>query len=127
MSEYNSKNEVTNLVRAYEKALLESDAATLERIFAAEFVFIEPTGAVVSRDSFLQQIRTKALIYESLTVDETDVRVYGDTAVALDASTVKGSNQGFDFSGRYRGVDVVVLRQGQWQMVVTQETAILEP
>jgi ketosteroid isomerase-like protein len=121
------KQEVADQVRKYEESLLRGDGDALMSVLAEEFVLVEPTGAVVDRASVVGQIRSGALRYEFIDVKEADVRLYGNAAVATDRTSVKGSNQGFEFSGQYRGVDVFIKRDGVWQCVLTQETTIFRP
>ncbi len=116
--------EVAELLRAYQAALLGRDCEALESILADDYVFIEPTGAVVSKSELVSQVRSGALVYESIEVAESTVRIYGETAVLTDRSMTKGNYEGFEFGGEYRGTDVCVKRSGRWQCVHTQETAI---
>lgn len=61
---------------------------------------------------------------ESLTLDNIKVRVYGDTAVLTADRKAESSLRGTDTSGHQRMIRVLVKRQGRWQPVAMQATAI---
>ena len=54
------------------------------------------------------------------------MRVYGKTAVVTGLSTIKGTYQKKDISGKYRFIDVFVKKKkkSEWKVVATQVTAI---
>ncbi len=55
------------------------------------------------------------------------VQVAGaDMAVVTYKSDDAGSYKGRDISGRYRWTDVLVKRDGRWQFLVSQGTAIAD-
>jgi ketosteroid isomerase-like protein len=66
------------------------------------------------------------LKYESVSVDEVNIRSYGDTAVVTDRATLKLQDKGQDLSGQYRVTLTFVKIKGAWQLVAAQNTRITE-
>ncbi len=113
-------------VRAIQ-AQLTSDTVALDRLWADDHVFTNPLGVVQTKAQRLAEMKSGGRKLESFTVADVQVRAYGDTAVVTSRATLKGHRQGQDISGQYRGIDVYVKKQGQWQVVAAQATRIAQP
>ena len=100
------------------------DVSFSEKLEAPDFLFIDPSGMVHTREEDLALSRSGDLKFESLNLDDMKVRVYGDTAVVTGQSTVKGTYKTQDISGKYRWTDVFVKRGGEWKVVNAQLTMV---
>jgi ketosteroid isomerase-like protein len=61
---------------------------------------------------------------EFLRHENIRVRVYGDCAVALARTVLKGRSKGQEFGGEYPYLRVWVKRNDRWQAVATQSTSV---
>lgn len=66
-------------------------------------------------------------MFDSYSVDDVNVRVYGDTAVVTSRATLAGKRGDQVLSGQYRGTSVFVKKGEGWQVVASQSTRIPEP
>ena len=107
-------------------ALGRNDAAALDRLYSDDWTFVNPSGAVMTKAQRLAALKSGELKYESISIDEANVRMYGNTAVATGRATVKGQNKGQDISGQYRATTVLVKKNGGWQIVAQQSTRITQ-
>ena len=103
-----------------------NDTAALERIWADDFTFTNSSGEVQTKAQRLAEIKSGELKFESISIDDVQVRVYGDTAVVTGRGTVKGQRRGQDLTGQSRSTSVSVKKQGRWQVVATQITRIAQ-
>jgi len=103
------------LVRAWDEASVKGDAATLDRLLAAEFTFV----GGVRRAAYLDIVRSKSTdtYVESAVSENVQVQVYGDAAVVTATGVTKGKNRGQPYESRYLFMDVWVKRDGRWQCV----------
>jgi ketosteroid isomerase-like protein len=60
--------------------------------------------------------------YESLSFEDVNVRVYGNTAVAIYRAKVKARSKGQDVGGALRVTVTLVKTEGRWQVVAAQAT-----
>ncbi|HEX3233652.1 MAG TPA: nuclear transport factor 2 family protein [Gemmatimonadales bacterium] len=120
---------IRETVRQYDNALRRADVAALERIWAPEFTFVNPRGERLTRADRLANVRTGRTTFDSLAPapKEESIRVYGDVAVLTTLLTLKGRYSGKDQSGRFRALVVWVHRDGRWQQVANQLTAVAGP
>src|SRR5215472_3465014 len=76
------------------QAQINADAAALERIYAADFIGIGPSGAVRTKPQVISDFTSGELKFQSITTDEVHVRIYGNTAVETGRSTMIGQDKG---------------------------------
>jgi uncharacterized protein (TIGR02246 family) len=108
------------LVVSYSK----NDAAAPARILADDFTFTSPFGDVMTKEQRIGEIKPGGVQFDSYTVDDVKVRVYGDTAVVTNQATLSGKRGDQVLSGKYRATSVFVKKDGTWQVVAAQSTRI---
>src|ERR1700749_4321098 len=99
------------------QAQIESDAAALERIYAADFIGVGPSVSVSTKPQLISDFTSGELKFQSITTDEVQVRVYGNTAVETGKSTMIGQDKGKAVPRDTRFTRVWVKQQGQWRLV----------
>jgi ketosteroid isomerase-like protein len=101
-----------------------NDAEALERLWAADYTFVNPAGQVLTKAQRLAMLRSGELQIESYSRDDESIRIYGNTAVVTYRSTVKAQRNGHDISSQRRVITVLVKKDGRWQAVAQQSTTI---
>jgi len=120
-----AEQEVRQTIEKYRKALLQKDAATLERIWADDYTFTNGAGEIHSKADRLANLKSGATSLGSISEDEDiKVRVYGKVAVATSRVTIKGQYSGKQTSGQYRSIHVWVKGAAGWQLVANQITPV---
>lgn len=116
--------ELLNLEKDWTQAILENDAKAIGRFMTDDWVIIGPGGEVIEKARFLRAIEVGDLIHEVMESDDWRVRVYEDALVATARTSSGGKYKGKAFTARERSTSVYVKRDGRWQCVLTQVTAI---
>jgi uncharacterized protein (TIGR02246 family) len=99
------------------QAQLHADAAALDRLYADDFIGVGPSGTVRTKPQVIADFTSGTLKFESITTDEVQVRVYGNTAVETGLSTMKGEDKGKTVPQDTRFTRVWVKQQGRWLLV----------
>ena len=99
------------------QAQVHADAATLDRIYADDFIGVGPSGTVRTKPQVLADFTSGDLKFQSITTEEVQVRVYGNTAVETGRSTMTGQDKGKDVPRDTRFTRVWVKQQGRWRLV----------
>jgi uncharacterized protein (TIGR02246 family) len=99
------------------QAQIHADAAALERIYADDFIGIGPSGTVRHKPEVLSDFTSGHLKFQSITTDEVQVRIYGDTAVETGLSTMVGQDEGKVVPRDNRFTRVWVKQEGNWRLV----------
>ena len=108
------EDQLRALGQAWAAAEQHSDAASLERILTDDFVGIGPRGFMLTKEQWLARYQSGDLRHEFFSVDEVQMRIYGDAAVATSRQTQQGTFQGHDIAGQFRVTQVFVRQQGRW-------------
>jgi len=99
------------------QAQVHADATALDRIYADDFVGVGPSGTVRSKPQVIADFTSGDLKFQSITTDEVQVRVYGNTAVETGLSTMTGQDKGKDVPRDTRFTRVWVKQRGRWRLV----------
>ena len=128
MSEKRTDDEqqVRQLEHEWIEAFLQGDTATLDRILADDFIFTDPEGKLLTKAEWIADMTSGELTFESIHIDDLQVRMYGDAAVANGRVTVKAQSKEGGFDGRYCYTDMYVKRDGRWQAVAEQANLLAQ-
>ena len=99
------------------QAQIHADATALDRIYAADFIGVGPSGRVRTKPQVISDFTSGDLKFQSITTDNVQVRVYGDTAVETGGSTMIGQDKGQTVPRDTRFTRVWVKQQGCWRLV----------
>ena len=109
---------------AWDRAIVAKDRAAIEANMADDFRQIDGHGNVEGRASFVDGLVSPDLLLDPYTVEDFEVRLYGDTALLSGRTRMTGRYQGRAFNSHYRYIDVYVRRRGVWKIVSVQISPI---
>lgn len=112
---------------AWDRAIVAKDRAAIEANMAPDFRQIDGRGNVETKASFVEGLVSPDLVLDPYTVEDFEVRVYGDTALLSGRTRMTGRYQGQAFKSHYRYIDIYVKRAGAWKIVSVQISRIPEP
>ncbi len=115
---------LTTQADAWDAAIVRKDRAAVEANMADDFRQIDGDGDVEDKASFLEGILSPKLVIHPYTVEDFDVRLYGDVALLSGRTRMTGAYDGKPWSSHYRYVDVYARRNGRWQVVNVQISRI---
>jgi len=98
-------------------ALMAADIGALERIFADDYVQYDPSGQPLTKQQVLENLRTSTVRYPSIVSTGRSIRIFADFAIVHGSEEDVVEADGRRFSARYLYMDVVVKRNGCWQIV----------
>lgn len=116
------KAEIVRLEDAWRRARIEGDIAFLERFYAREMRVQAMDGKVVSRADDIAMFRNRIIQPRVIDHGPLDVTLYGDTAVVTGVDHMEGTAFGRAGELWLRFADVLVKRDGRWQLVLQQAT-----
>lgn len=119
-----TKEQIRSLEEERNRAILAGDAATLDRMTADDYTFITLRGELRTKAEIVRGFQSGSFKYESRTISDLNIRVYGETAIVTGRSTQKGVENGKDYSGDYRFTRVYVKENGRWLTVALQTTPV---
>jgi len=99
------------------QAQVHADANALDRIYADDFIGVGPSGTVRTKPQVISDFTSGDLKFQSITTEEVQVRVYGNTAVETGLSTMTGQDKGKDVPRDTRFTRVWINHGGRWRLV----------
>jgi ketosteroid isomerase-like protein len=117
---------LTTQADAWDKAIIRKDRAAIEKNMADDFRQIDGYGNVETRQSFVDGLVSDELEIDPYTVEDFDVRLYGDVALLSGRTRMTGRYDGKPFTSHYRYIDIYVRKDGAWKIVSVQITKIPE-
>jgi ketosteroid isomerase-like protein len=109
----------------YTDALTKHDTATLDKIWASDYTFVNPRGALVTKAERMANIKSGATEFKSINRKQDKVMIHGDIAIFIGRVTLEGTKySGQESSGEYRYMHVWRKTGGEWQLLANQITLI---
>ena len=112
--------------REYTEALTKRDLAALDKIWAESYTFTNGRGEFLTKTDRMENIKSGATQFDSISREDEETRVFGDTAVVTGRVVLKVIYSGKESSGPYRFINVWVKMQGRWQVAANQITPIAQ-
>jgi ketosteroid isomerase-like protein len=109
---------------AWDKAIVRKDRAAVAANMADDFRSIDGAGTVETKPVFVDGLMDPKLTIDPYTVEEFDVRLFGDVALLSGRTRMTGRFDGKPFTSHYRYIDIYAKRNGRWQIVSVQITRL---
>ncbi len=109
---------------AWDLAIINKDRKAIEDNISPRFMQIGSDGAKADKASFVDALMDKRLSITPYSVEDFEIRVFGDTALLTGTTNMQGSWDGKEFTSHYRFTDVYVRDHGKWHVVNVQTTPI---
>ena len=118
---------LTKQADAWDKAIVKKDRAAVAANMADDFRNIDGAGTVAGKAAFVDGLMDEKLVIDPYTVEDFDVRLFGDVALLSGRTKMTGRFDGKPFTSHYRYIDVYAKRNGRWQIVSVQITRLPAP
>jgi len=118
------KQALEQIERDWAKAALAGDAAALDKMLAADYVFTDADASMITKKQMVDDLKSGANKYETFTVEDLKVYLHGDAAVVTGKNALKGTEGGKKLDEHLRFTDTFVKQGGRWVAVATQTTRI---
>lgn len=119
--ELNDEQQIVRLFEDGDRALIAGDVAELSRIFADDYVQYDESGKVSTKSDVIANLRSGKIRYVSMISTGRRIRILrNDVAIVHGSEDDAVEQDGKSFSVRYLYMDVVMKRDGRWQIVGSQ-------
>jgi Domain of unknown function (DUF4440) len=116
-----SEQQILKLFEDGDRALIAADLAELSRICADDYIQYDALGESHTKQDVINNLKTGAIRYLSMTSTGRHIRLLSEEVTIVHGSEEDDVEQnGQRFPVRYVYMDVVVKRNGKWQIVGSQ-------
>ena len=118
------EDQILNLDREWNEAYPRLDVAALDRIIADDWVCIDGTGLVITKNELLRRVASSTSFLDPYKFDEIALHMFEEAAIVIGrlSGQMRDSDGVRDVKQRY--MRVYVKRNERWQAVATQVTKI---
>jgi hypothetical protein len=118
-------NEILNFhTYVFNRALMEQNYAALEGLYAGDYMLVRPDGSVLNKQEVLRDLRSGGLRFHSIELGQTEVRMYGSSAVLTAESQAVSSRRGIESHSHSRLIAVYVQEGKSIKLVHFQSTVL---
>jgi ketosteroid isomerase-like protein len=114
--------ELTRLSNDWDRVIVAKQEKAIAANMADDFRIIDGRGNVENKAQFVAGIMDAKLTIDPYTVEDFEIRLYGDVALLSGRTLMTGTYDGERFTSNYRYIDVYVKRNGAWKIVSVQIT-----
>jgi ketosteroid isomerase-like protein len=109
--------------RRIEEAVVSKDLASLEALYADDFVFTHGTGLVQTKSQWLDSLRNHETRYLSRKLDATSVELHAETATVTGRLLVCRQSEAEETRYGIQYVREYSMKTGLWQLISHRTTS----
>ena len=108
------------------EARVKGDSSYTRRIEADDCTIVWPNGRIVNKRGDVETM-TGDIVFSEFRIQNLRVRLYGDTGIVVGEGIIKADEaKEVLLSGKFVWTDTFVNRGGQWKVIASQITPVLE-
>jgi len=107
------------------EARVKGDSSYTRRLETEDCTIVWPDGSIVNKRADLQSMTD--IVFSEFKIQNLQVRFYGDTGLVVGEGMIKADKGKQDLlAGKFVWTDTFVKRGGEWKVVASQITPVLE-
>jgi ketosteroid isomerase-like protein len=115
---------LTRLSEEWDKAIVRKDKAAIAANMTEDFRQIGSSGDVSDKQGFVADLTSPDLTIDPYTVEDFNIRIYGDVALLNGRTHMTGRQEGKAFKTQYIYIDIYRRVAGQWKVCSVQTTRL---
>ena len=117
----NDEQQILKLFEDGDRALIAADVTELSSIYANDYVQYDESGKLITKQDLIRDLTSGAVRLLSMTSTGRRIRFLREDVAIVHGSEEDDIEQGGErFPASYVYMDVVVKRDGRWQIVASQ-------
>jgi ketosteroid isomerase-like protein len=109
----------------HEWARIKNDSSYTRRIEADDCTIVWPDGSIVNKQADLQSMTD--IVFSEFKIQNLQVRLYGDTGIVVGEGMIEAhKGEQALLGGKFVWTDTFVKQGGEWKVVASQITSVLE-
>jgi hypothetical protein len=105
-------------------AMTKQDMTALDTLLDEDLTYVHSTGELQSKPAFIALLKSRKLVYESITPSDVRVRAYDGIAVATGRSQMQLRATSGEMSFRIRFTEVYIRRGGRWLLTAWESARL---
>jgi len=107
------------------QARVKGDSSYTRRLETEDCTIVWPDGSIVKKGGDLQSMTD--IVFSEFKIQNLQVRLYGETGIVVGGGTIKAQKgKQVLLGGKFVWTDTFVKQGGEWKVVASQITPVLE-
>ena len=125
-SKSEDEQELIKIQYEWAEARMKGDTSYTRRLEAENCTVVWPDGSIVNKREDLKSM-TGDIVFTEFKIDDLQVRFYGDTGIVVGQGKIR-AHEGKQnlIGGKFVWTDTFVKQHGEWKVVASQVTPVLE-
>jgi ketosteroid isomerase-like protein len=120
------KEALIKIQHEWAAARIKGDRSYTQRLETADCTIVWPDGSIVNKRADLESMMGD-IVFSEFKIQNVQVRLYGDTGIVVGEGLIKAHKGKQDLlNGKFVWTDTFVKQGGQWKVVASQITPVLE-
>lgn len=119
-----TEQELAELATEWDRAMVANDPRSIGEFMTDDWVIVGSDGSVSDKGAFLSLVESGDLSHNVMETHDMNVRIYGDTAVAIARGVSGGRFRGEPFLLTERSSCVFVKQNGKWRCALTHLSSL---
>jgi ketosteroid isomerase-like protein len=115
---------LTRLSEDWDKAIVRKDKSAIAANMTEDFRQIGSSGDVSDKRTFVEDLTSPDITIDPYTVEDFNIRIYGDVALLNGRTHMTGHQEGKAFKTQYIYIDIYRRVAGQWKVCSVQTTRL---
>ena len=117
---------LTKIQHEWAEARIKGDSSYTRRLEAKDCTIVWPDGRIVNKRGDLESM-TGDIVFSEFKIHHLQVRLYDDTGIVVGQGTIRARKGKQDLlDGKFVWTDTFAKQGGQWKVVASQITPVLE-
>jgi ketosteroid isomerase-like protein len=122
----NDEQALIRIQREWAEARVKGDSSYARSVEANDCTIVWPDGSIGNKQQELQTM-IGDIVFTEFKVDDLGVRLYGDTGIVVGQGTIRAHKGKQDLlRGKFVWTDTFVKQGGEWKVLASQITPVLE-
>ncbi|HEU0208159.1 MAG TPA: nuclear transport factor 2 family protein [Candidatus Udaeobacter sp.] len=126
MRDSQDERALVRIQHEWAEARVKDDSSYTRRLEAEDCTIVWPNGKIVNKRADLQTM-TGDIVFSEFKINDLRARVYGETGIVIGQGTISAHKGQHNFlGGKFVWTDTFVKQSGEWKVVASQITPVLE-
>ena len=122
----NLRDSLAKQAAAWDEAIWKKNETAIVANIGENFRHIDSSGGVNDKQTFVANLLSADLTIDPYTVEDFEIRIYGEIALLSGRTKMTGTYQGKPFKSHYRYVDIYHRENDRWVVINIQITRVSE-
>jgi hypothetical protein len=120
-----SKHELLETFEKLKAALFSCDVQALQQLIAEDYLGFDPRGERQDRRMTLEAYQPGGVQLDRYDVQDVETRIVGEIGVITGKGYIHGTFGETEFEHDLRFLDMYIMRDGRWQLLMSQVTPLV--